>query len=63
MYVTDSLFYLQHLVGGSDNDENRKLYTARFLDILEAQNHQKPQETAEMIREKMIAKSQLLTGA
>lgn len=57
MYVTDSLFFLQHLVGGNDHDENRQLFTSKYRDILEQAENTKPVGSAEEIRENMISKS------
>ena len=63
MYVTDSLFHLQHLIGGDEHDEDRVLHTDRFRDcIMEASKPEKPKQSAEDIKEKMIRKSLELTG-
>ncbi len=60
MYVSDSLFYLQQLMGGSE--ENRQIFAMRYSEIIEQTEHPKKQESASEIRERMISKSLALTG-
>ena len=57
MYVTDSLFFLQHLLGGGEHDENRQMFNSKLRDIIEQAENAKPVESAEEIRENMISKS------
>lgn len=62
MYVTDSLFFLQHLVGGNEHDEDRQMFSSKYREIMDNIDNPKPTESAEDIRERIIKKSQLLTG-
>lgn len=62
MYVTDSLFFLQHLIAGGENDDNRQMFASKYREILEQTENPKPQESAEDIRERIISKSLSLTG-
>ena len=49
-------------MGGGDHDENRKMFTSKYSDILEMIDNPKPQENASEIRERFINKSRMLTG-
>lgn len=60
MYVTDSLFYLQHLIGGGKDDENRQMFNSKYREIMEEYQSPKKKESANDIRERMISKSMLL---
>jgi hypothetical protein len=60
MYVTDSLFYLQHLVGGGKDDDNRQMFSSKYRDIMDEVHNPKKKESANDIRERMISKSMLL---
>lgn len=62
MYVSDSLFYIQHLIGGNDEDENRQMFGSRYREIMEDHTNPKPQESAEEIRERIIRKTNKLAG-
>lgn len=62
MYVTDSLFFLQHLLAGNEHDENRQMFASKYRDILDGFDNPKPEESAEDIRERILRKSRLLTG-
>lgn len=62
MYVSDSLFFLQHIVGGGEHDENRQLFASKYTEILDSFYNPKPVENAEDIRERILKKSRLLTG-
>lgn len=57
MYVTDSLFYLQHLIGGGNDDDDKRMFVYRYRDILNMHGNQKKQESADEIKERMISKS------
>lgn len=63
MYVTDSLFFLQHLVGGNENDEERQMFGTKYRELLEEYNNPKPEESAKDIQDRIIAKSKKLAGA
>ena len=62
MYVSDSLFYIQHLIGGNDEDEDRQMFGSKYRWIMEEHRNQKPQENAEEIRERIIRKTMELAG-
>lgn len=62
MYVSDSLFYIQHLIGGNEEDEDRQMFGSKYREIIENHNNPKPQESAEDIRERIISKTKKLTG-
>ena len=63
MYVTDSLFYLQHLIGGNEEDENRMMFGSRYHELINSSNEQEiPQESAEDIKNRMIEKSLKLSS-
>lgn len=58
MYVTDSLFYLQHLIGGGENDEDRMMFASKYHDVMEDANKPAVEiQSAEDIKDRMIAKS------
>ena len=59
MYVTDSLFYLQHIMGGGENDDNRQIFNLKFRDLmgkLESIDKVKEEDPDDII-ERMINKS------
>lgn len=62
MYVSDSLFYIQHLIGGNEEDEDRQMFGSKYREIIENHSNPKPQESAEDIRERIISKTNKLTG-
>lgn len=63
MYVTDSLFHLQHLIGGNEEDENRMMFGSRYHELINSSNEQEiPQESAEDIKNRMIEKSLKLSS-
>lgn len=62
MYVSDSLFFIQHIVAQQPNDENRQLFAVKYREIIDDFNDPKPKETADEIRERILNKSRLLTG-
>lgn len=63
MYVTDSLFYLQHLVGGNEEDDNRQMMGLKHAEILNLiSNKPTKEESAKDIQDRIIAKSKLLAG-
>lgn len=62
MYVTDSLFFLQHLVSGNENDENRQMFGAKYREIIGEYENPKKEDDAEEIRNRIIEKSRKLSG-
>lgn len=60
MYVTDSLFFLQHLVGGGKDDDSRQMFSSKYREIMDNVRNPKKKESANDIRERMISKSMLL---
>ena len=62
MYVTDSLFFLQHLISGNENDENRQMFGVKFREIIDSNGNQEREESAEDIRNRIIEKSKKLSG-
>lgn len=62
MYVTDSLFFLQHILANNENDEDRQIFSIKFREIVDSSKTVKPQESAVDIKERMIKKSQILAG-
>ena len=68
MYVSDSLFFIQHMFTNKETDEDfGTVFTTKFRDILrnyeeEKMEVKKPQESAEDIKNKMIEKSLKLSG-
>lgn len=66
MYVSDSLFFLQHLFTDADKDEDHGNMFARKLRDIFSNNKQENEKTAEEesedIMSRMIAKSEKLSG-
>lgn len=68
MYVSDSLFFIQHMFTNKETDEDFGIvFTTKFRDILrnyeeEKTEVKKPQESAEDIKNRMIEKSIKLSG-
>lgn len=68
MYVSDSLFFIQHMFTNKETDEDfGTVFTTKFRDILhnyeeEKTEVKKPQESAEDIKNRMIEKSLKLSG-
>ena len=60
-YVSDSLFFIQHILGGNEHDENRTMHTARFIDIIKEAQNPKPRLNSEEIIERMLKKSEAMT--
>lgn len=63
MYVTDSLFFLQHLIGGGEDDQDRKLFASKYRDIMQSYDNNKEPEDADGIIDRMIEKSNKLSGS
>lgn len=65
MYVADSLFFIQHFYTNPESDENHgNMFGMRLREIFneyESENT-KPAESAEDIKNRMIEKSQKLSG-
>lgn len=60
IYVADSLFFLQHLLNNDADDENKKMFSIRYdemIKMLQEKPKAEKQPTAEEIKERMIAKS------
>ena len=63
MYVADSLFFLQHVISGLEDDENRKIFTMRLSDILDnPDNETEEQKNPEEIKNRIIEKSKRIAG-
>lgn len=68
MYVSDSLFFIQHMFTNKETDEDfGNVFTTKFRDILhnyeeEKTEVKKPQDNAEDIKNRMIEKSIKLSG-
>lgn len=68
MYVSDSLFFIQHMFTNKETDEDfGTVFTTKFRDILhnyeeEKTEVKKPQDNAEDIKNRMIEKSIKLSG-
>lgn len=69
MYVSDSLFFIQHMFTNKETDEDfGNVFTTKFRDILhnyeeEKTEVKKPQDNAEDIKNRMIEKSLKLSGS
>lgn len=62
MYVTDSLFFLQHLVAQNENDNDRQMFSSKYRDIMESCREPEKEENAEEIRDRIINKANRLAG-
>ena len=66
MYVSDSLFFLQHLFTDADKDEDHgNMFARKFRDIIfdnKQENEKTAEEESEDIMSRMIAKSEKLSG-
>ena len=68
MYVSDSLFFIQHMFTNKETDEDfGTVFTTKFRDILhnyeeEKTEVKKPQDNAEDIKNRMIEKSLKFSG-
>ena len=66
MYVTDSLFFLQHLYTTEDDEYHGAILSRKFRDIMQVLDgdevsEQDLKEQAESIMDKMVAKSEEMT--
>ncbi len=62
-YVTDSLFFLQHVLAGLEDDENRQIFKVRLSDILDNPEKEKEaQQDPEEIKNRIIEKSKRIAG-
>ncbi len=66
MYVSDSLFFLQHLFTDADKDEDHgNMFARKLRDIIfdnKQENEKTAEEESEDIMSRMIAKSEKLSG-
>ncbi len=65
MYVSDSLFFLQHLFTDADKDEDHgNMFARKLRDIFDnkQENEKTAEEESEDIMSRMIAKSEKLSG-
>lgn len=66
MYVSDSLFFLQHLFTDADKDEDHgNMFARKLRDIIfdnKQENEKTAEEESEDIMNRMIAKSEKLSG-
>lgn len=66
MYVSDSLFFLQHLFTDADKDEDHgNMFAKKLRDIIfenKQENEKTAEEESEDIMSRMIAKSEKLSG-
>lgn len=66
MYVSDSLFFLQHLFTDADKDEDHgNMFARKLRDIIfdnKQDNEKTAEEESEDIMSRMIAKSEKLSG-
>lgn len=66
MYVSDSLFFLQHLFTDADKDEDHgDMFAKKLRDIIfdnKQENEKTAEEESEDIMSRMIAKSEKLSG-
>ena len=66
MYVSDSLFFLQHLFTDADKDEDHgNMFAKKLRDIIfdnKQENEKTAEEESEDIMSRMITKSEKLSG-
>ena len=67
MYVSDSLFFIQHMFTDKESDENcGSVFGMKLRDIFkeyeENKNNPEPVESAEEIKNRMIEKREKLSG-
>lgn len=66
MYVSDSLFFLQHLFTQADDQEHGTVFNMKLREIIqhydENGNTALPKESADDIKNRMIEKSLALSG-
>ena len=60
MYVTDSLFFIQHIVAGGENDESRQMFNVKYRELFEDAEKPVKQESAEEIQERIFSKAKML---
>ena len=60
MYVSDSLFFLQHLVGGDSNDEYKRMFALRFTDIMNREHADDDDQSPDEIIERMKNKARAM---
>lgn len=57
MYVSDSLFYIQHLLG-NDGEDSHPIFSMKYRELIESLESQTEQESADDIINRMIKKSE-----
>lgn len=57
MYVSDSLFFIQHLLG-NDGEENHAIFSMKYRELIEMMESPVEQEDADDIINRMIKKSE-----
>jgi hypothetical protein len=64
MYVSDSLFFIQHLFSDSTDENRGSMFSMKLREIIEEYESGKTEkkETAEDIKNRMIEKSEKLSG-
>lgn len=60
MYISDSLFYIQHLLG-NDGEEKHPIFSMKYRELMESLESPKEEETADDIINRMIKKSEDMT--
>lgn len=58
MYVTDSLFFIQHIFGGAE--EEKRVFSMRYADIVNNNDIHAEEPNADEIIEKMREKARLM---
>lgn len=57
MYVSDSLYFIQHLLG-NDGEENHPIFSMKYRELIEMMESPVEQEDADDIINRMIKKSE-----
>lgn len=60
MYVSDSLFYIQHLLG-NDGEDRHPIFSMKYRELIESLESPTEQENADDIINRMIEKSEDMT--
>lgn len=64
MYVADSLFFIQHLYTDEKDENHGTMFGMKLRDIFQQayESNSEPKQSAEDIKNRMIAKSKALSG-